>query len=147
MPLNSEAREGAMMKRLNMILLFALMAVLFAACAPSQSIPLLSRFDLGFINDFAKRSDVSTVDCPKDVISRLTSDGTSVVCGTTSDGFQDFGIKNERAAKALGASQSNDWQLTKNNQFLRGYFWESEDELDVYYLPISSGGGQVTINY
>jgi ABC-type oligopeptide transport system substrate-binding subunit len=147
MPPKLEARKGEMMKLLNMILLFALIALLFAACAPSESIPLLSRFDLVFINDFAKRSDVSTIDCQKDVISRLTSDGTSVIFGTTSDGFQDFGIKNERAAKALGASESNNWQLTKNNQFLRSYFWESEDEVDVYYLPISSGGGQVTINY
>ncbi len=135
------------MKRFKMISLFALIAISFAACAPNEAIPLLSRFDLALINDFAKRSDVSTIDCPKDLISRLTSDGTRIVCGTTSDSLEDFGIKSERAAKALGATESNDWQLTKSKQFLRGYFWESEDEVDVYYQPVSFGGGQVIINY
>lgn len=135
------------MKRLEMISLLALIAIFFAACAPNEAIPLLSRFDLGFINDFAKRSDVTTIDCPKDLILRLTSDGTRIVCGTTKDGFQDFGMKNESAATALGASESNDWKLTKSNQFVRSYFWESEDAIDVYYLPSSSGGGQVIINY
>jgi hypothetical protein len=143
----SEAREGEMMKPVKMISLLALIAIFFAACAPNEAIPILSRFNATFVNDFAKRSDVSPIECSKEIISSFTSDGTSVICGTTNDGFQAFASKNESAATALGASQFNEWKLTKSNQFLRGYFWESEDEVDVYYLPISSGGGQVIINY
>ncbi len=136
------------MKQIKLVSMLALLVVLFAACAPSQSGTTLSRFSGGFANDFAKRSGVTVFDCPQSVIDNLTSDGSRVLCGGTNDGFQNFAVKNQKAATDLGASKATDWKRgNSDNLFSRNYVWDSGDEVGVYYLASASGGGAVIINY
>ena len=104
----------------------------------------------GLAQDFAQRSEVLIMACSQRAIDAYTHDGNHVLCGDSSDGFEIFATKNEKAAIVLGATKFTDWERTDPNNrtvFTRCYRWDSGTILCVSYVLKQSGGGEIYISY
>jgi hypothetical protein len=138
------------MKHLKTIGLLFLSVISLMACAPSQNGRGINHATDDFAKDFAQRSDVGITQCSQSTIDVYAREGDKVLCGGNNDGFELFASKNDKAATALGATKSTNWdQFNANSRtaFTRCYRWDLGIVVCVGYVLNRSVGGEVYISY